>query len=154
MIASVTSKPELLFFPWLGPFFSCENNLVLDPASATERVPVLSPFNVLIVDSTKLSITCHGLCHSGQISLVNPLFDVLFVYVTSRFFAFYVYCMHLCLLLSTLDVAFSDTFNENTPPTNEPAYISSLGYAIFDAMSRGNKDAVWLMQVCSIFFHV
>ncbi|XP_040246860.1 alpha-N-acetylglucosaminidase isoform X1 [Aegilops tauschii subsp. strangulata] len=39
-----------------------------------------------------------------------------------------------------------DTFNENTPPTNEPAYISSLGSAIYQAMSRGNKDAVWLMQ--------
>jgi hypothetical protein len=44
-------------------------------------------------------------------------------------------------------VAFSDTFNENTPPTNEPAYISSLGSAIYEAMLRGNKDAVWLMQV-------
>jgi len=39
-----------------------------------------------------------------------------------------------------------DTFNENTPPTNEPAYISALGSAIYEAMSRGNKDAVWLMQ--------
>ncbi|KAJ1297075.1 hypothetical protein BS78_01G350300 [Paspalum vaginatum] len=39
-----------------------------------------------------------------------------------------------------------DTFNENTPPTNEPAYISSLGSAIYEAMSRGNKNAVWLMQ--------
>jgi hypothetical protein len=47
---------------------------------------------------------------------------------------------------------FSDTFNENTPPTNEPAYISSLGSAIYEAMSRGNKDAVWLMQVCLLSF--
>ncbi|CAL4914461.1 unnamed protein product [Urochloa decumbens] len=39
-----------------------------------------------------------------------------------------------------------DTFNENTPPTNEPAYISSLGSAVYEAMSRGNKNAVWLMQ--------
>ncbi|RLN17672.1 alpha-N-acetylglucosaminidase isoform X1 [Panicum miliaceum] len=43
-------------------------------------------------------------------------------------------------------ITFSDTFNENTPPTNEPAYISSLGSAIYEAMSRGNKNAVWLMQ--------
>jgi hypothetical protein len=50
-------------------------------------------------------------------------------------------------------VDFSETFNENTPPTNEPAYISSLGSGIYEAMSRGNKDAVWLMQVrlrCSL----
>lgn len=48
-------------------------------------------------------------------------------------------------------ISFSDTFNENTPPTNEPTYISSLGSAIYEAMSRGNKDAVWLMQVCCLY---
>ncbi|KAJ6905282.1 alpha-N-acetylglucosaminidase isoform X2 [Populus alba x Populus x berolinensis] len=40
----------------------------------------------------------------------------------------------------------SDTFNENSPPTSDPAYISSLGAAVYKAMSRGDKDAVWLMQ--------
>jgi len=50
---------------------------------------------------------------------------------------------------TVMAVTFSDTFNENTPPTNEPAYISSLGSAIYEAMSRGNKNAMWLMQVCS-----
>ncbi|KAL1188934.1 Alpha-N-acetylglucosaminidase [Cardamine amara subsp. amara] len=39
-----------------------------------------------------------------------------------------------------------DTFNENTPPTSEPGYISSLGAAVYKAMSKGNKNAVWLMQ--------
>ncbi|RLN39237.1 alpha-N-acetylglucosaminidase isoform X1 [Panicum miliaceum] len=48
--------------------------------------------------------------------------------------------------IKVMAVTFSDTFNENTPPTNEPAYISSLGSAIYEAMSRGNKNAVWLMQ--------
>lgn len=42
----------------------------------------------------------------------------------------------------------SDTFNENSPPTTDPAYISSLGAAVYKAMSEGDKDAVWLMQVC------
>ncbi|RZC74048.1 hypothetical protein C5167_049527 [Papaver somniferum] len=40
----------------------------------------------------------------------------------------------------------SDTFNENLPPTNDPKYISQLGAAVYKAMSKGNKDAVWLMQ--------
>ncbi|KAJ1697639.1 hypothetical protein LUZ63_006151 [Rhynchospora breviuscula] len=44
------------------------------------------------------------------------------------------------------DIYNCDTFNENTPPTNEPSYISSLGAAIYKAMSQGNKDAIWLMQ--------
>ncbi|KAH9320835.1 hypothetical protein KI387_015474, partial [Taxus chinensis] len=40
----------------------------------------------------------------------------------------------------------SDTFNENTPPTNDPEYISTLGAAVFDAMHAGDEHAVWLMQ--------
>ncbi|KAJ4763014.1 Alpha-N-acetylglucosaminidase [Rhynchospora pubera] len=44
------------------------------------------------------------------------------------------------------DIYNCDTFNENTPPTNDPSYISSLGAAIYKAMSQGNKDAIWLMQ--------
>ncbi|OMP10060.1 Alpha-N-acetylglucosaminidase [Corchorus olitorius] len=44
------------------------------------------------------------------------------------------------------DIYNCDTFNENSPPTNDPTYISSLGAAVFKAMSNGDKDAVWLMQ--------
>ncbi|XP_057443002.1 alpha-N-acetylglucosaminidase-like [Lotus japonicus] len=39
-----------------------------------------------------------------------------------------------------------DTFDENTPPSDDPQYISSLGAAIFKGMQRGDNDAVWLMQ--------
>ncbi|KAK6920761.1 Alpha-N-acetylglucosaminidase, N-terminal [Dillenia turbinata] len=39
-----------------------------------------------------------------------------------------------------------DTFDENTPPVDDPEYISSLGSAIFKAMESGDNDAVWLMQ--------
>ncbi|EYU27032.1 hypothetical protein ABFS82_02G117000 [Erythranthe guttata] len=44
------------------------------------------------------------------------------------------------------DIYSCDTFNENTPPTSDPAYISSLGSAVYTTMSKVNKDAVWLMQ--------
>ncbi|XP_020532861.1 alpha-N-acetylglucosaminidase isoform X2 [Jatropha curcas] len=44
------------------------------------------------------------------------------------------------------DIYNCDTFNENTPPTNDSAYISSLGAAVYKAMSKGDEDAVWLMQ--------
>lgn len=43
----------------------------------------------------------------------------------------------------------SDTFNENSPPTSDPEFISSLGSAVYKAMSKADKDAVWLMQVGS-----
>ncbi|KAJ7945919.1 putative Alpha-n-acetylglucosaminidase [Quillaja saponaria] len=39
-----------------------------------------------------------------------------------------------------------DTFDENTPPLDDPEYISSLGAAIFKGMQSGDNDAVWLMQ--------
>ncbi|KAG9458243.1 hypothetical protein H6P81_002751 [Aristolochia fimbriata] len=44
------------------------------------------------------------------------------------------------------DVYNCDTFNENSPPTNDPKYIASLGAAVYEAMSKGDKDAIWLMQ--------
>uniref|UniRef100_A0A803MI61 Alpha-N-acetylglucosaminidase n=1 Tax=Chenopodium quinoa TaxID=63459 RepID=A0A803MI61_CHEQI len=39
-----------------------------------------------------------------------------------------------------------DTFNENSPPTDDPTYISSLRAAVYEAMVKGDKYAVWLMQ--------
>ncbi|XP_038725548.1 alpha-N-acetylglucosaminidase [Tripterygium wilfordii] len=44
------------------------------------------------------------------------------------------------------DIYNCDTFNENSPPTDDTTYISSLGAAVYKAMSKGDKDAVWLMQ--------
>lgn len=49
-------------------------------------------------------------------------------------------------------ILYSDTFNENSPPTNDPAYISSLGAAVYEAMSKGDNNAVWLMQVYNVLF--
>ncbi|KAL0357556.1 UNVERIFIED_CONTAM: Alpha-N-acetylglucosaminidase [Sesamum calycinum] len=40
----------------------------------------------------------------------------------------------------------SDTFDENTPPSDDPEYISSLAAAIFRGMESGDDEAVWLMQ--------
>ncbi|OAY83861.1 Alpha-N-acetylglucosaminidase [Ananas comosus] len=39
-----------------------------------------------------------------------------------------------------------DTFDENTPPTDDPEYISSLGAAIYQGMQSGDDAAIWLMQ--------
>ncbi|XVF54187.1 hypothetical protein PTKIN_Ptkin05aG0160700 [Pterospermum kingtungense] len=39
-----------------------------------------------------------------------------------------------------------DTFDENTPPVDDPNYISSLGAAIFKGMQSGDNNAMWLMQ--------
>ncbi|XP_020277240.1 alpha-N-acetylglucosaminidase-like isoform X2 [Asparagus officinalis] len=39
-----------------------------------------------------------------------------------------------------------DTFDENTPPVDDPNYISSLGAAIYRGIQSGDNDAIWLMQ--------
>ncbi|KAK7323242.1 hypothetical protein VNO77_26707 [Canavalia gladiata] len=44
------------------------------------------------------------------------------------------------------DIYNCDTFNENSPPTSDPGYISTLGAAVYKGISKGDKDAVWLMQ--------
>ncbi|KAK2440253.1 alpha-N-acetylglucosaminidase [Trifolium repens] len=44
------------------------------------------------------------------------------------------------------DIYNCDTFNENSPPTSDPDYISTLGAAVYQGISKGDKDAVWLMQ--------
>lgn len=53
---------------------------------------------------------------------------------------------YLDIILS-LSHFISDTFDENTPPSDNPHYISSLGAAIYKGMQSGDSDAVWLMQV-------
>lgn len=40
----------------------------------------------------------------------------------------------------------ADTFNENEPPTDDPAYLSALSSRIFQAMSKADPKAVWVMQ--------
>ncbi|EEF52063.1 alpha-N-acetylglucosaminidase [Ricinus communis] len=47
---------------------------------------------------------------------------------------------------STSHIYNCDTFDENTPPVDDPKYISALGAAVFKGMQSGDNDAVWLMQ--------
>lgn len=40
----------------------------------------------------------------------------------------------------------ADTFNENEPPTDDPAYLSALSSRIYHAMVKVDPKAVWVMQ--------
>lgn len=40
----------------------------------------------------------------------------------------------------------ADTFNEMLPRSSDPDYISSTAQAVFEGMSAGDNDAIWLMQ--------
>ncbi|XVF73610.1 hypothetical protein PTKIN_Ptkin12aG0216000 [Pterospermum kingtungense] len=72
--------------------------------------------------------------------LLNPT-DALFVEIGEAFIR-----QQIKEYGDVTDIYNCDTFNENSPPTNDPTYISSLGAAVYKAMSNADKDAVWLMQ--------
>ena len=40
----------------------------------------------------------------------------------------------------------ADTFNENEPPTDDPAYLAALSSRIYKAMSNADPKSVWVMQ--------
>lgn len=40
----------------------------------------------------------------------------------------------------------ADTFNENEPPTDDPAYLAALSGRVYQAMNAADPKAVWVMQ--------
>lgn len=40
----------------------------------------------------------------------------------------------------------ADTFNENIPPTNDPAYLSGMSDKVYKSMSGYDPEAMWIMQ--------
>jgi len=40
----------------------------------------------------------------------------------------------------------ADTFNENEPPSNDPAFLSRLSGRIYEGMKQADPEAVWVMQ--------
>lgn len=40
----------------------------------------------------------------------------------------------------------ADTFNENEPPSDDPAYLAGLSGKIYDGMRQADPDATWVMQ--------
>jgi alpha-N-acetylglucosaminidase len=40
----------------------------------------------------------------------------------------------------------ADTFNENEPPSDDPAYLASLSKRVYEGMKSADPEAVWVMQ--------
>lgn len=40
----------------------------------------------------------------------------------------------------------ADTFNENEPPSGDPAYLSKLSRRVYDGMKAADPEAIWVMQ--------
>ena len=47
----------------------------------------------------------------------------------------------------------ADTFNENTPPSNDPTYLFDLSKKIFEGMKSADEKAVWVMQGWLFYSH-
>ena len=46
----------------------------------------------------------------------------------------------------------ADTFNENTPPTSDPAYLSQISAKVYSSMAEVDPQAIWVMQGW-LFYH-
>jgi alpha-N-acetylglucosaminidase len=49
-------------------------------------------------------------------------------------------------LLGTDHLYSADTFNENEPASDDPAFLSSLSAKVYEGMRSADPDAVWVMQ--------
>lgn len=49
-------------------------------------------------------------------------------------------------LLGTDHLYSADTFNENEPPSDDPAFLGKLSKRVYDGMSQADPAAVWVMQ--------
>jgi alpha-N-acetylglucosaminidase len=46
-----------------------------------------------------------------------------------------------------------DTFNENTPPNNDPAYLTNMSKCLYQGMAGADDRAVWVMQAWMFHFN-
>ncbi|MCM1178043.1 MAG: alpha-N-acetylglucosaminidase, partial [Bacteroides sp.] len=46
----------------------------------------------------------------------------------------------------------ADTFNENTPPTNDSTFLNDISNKVYNSMSEVDPEAVWVMQGW-LFYH-
>lgn len=49
-------------------------------------------------------------------------------------------------LLGTDHLYSADTFNENEPPSDDPAFLSKLSAKVYDGMREADSAAIWVMQ--------
>jgi alpha-N-acetylglucosaminidase len=49
-------------------------------------------------------------------------------------------------LFGTNHLYSADTFNENEPPTDEPAYLSKLSARIYEGIRQADPKGIWVMQ--------
>jgi len=66
--------------------------------------------------------------------------DTLFAFIGKKFLE------KQTKLFGTNHLYSSDTFNENEPPSDDPAFLSKLSARVYEGMKQADPQAIWVMQ--------
>ncbi|XP_061565286.1 alpha-N-acetylglucosaminidase-like [Cololabis saira] len=122
---------------------------ILSRMRAFGMIPVLPAFSGNVppgilrlfpgANVTRLGPWSHFNCSFSCSYVLDPR-DPLFLRIGSLFLS------QLVKTFGTDHVYNTDTFNEMTPPSSDPAYLSAVSRSVFASMTAVDPDAVWLMQ--------
>ncbi len=104
------------------------------PPSFAERFP-----------KTKLIKTVWADCGFDTVYTVDPS-DTMFTYIGGKFLK------EQTKTYGTDHYYSSDTFNENRPPSKDPAFLGAVAEKVYSSMSKIDPDAVWVMMGWLFFF--
>ncbi|XP_062331478.1 alpha-N-acetylglucosaminidase [Osmerus eperlanus] len=88
---------------------------------------------------TKLGPWSHFNCSYSCAHILDPR-DPLFLQIGSLFLS------QVMKQFGTDHIYNTDTFNEMTPPSSDPTYLSAVSRSVFASMTSVDPQAIWLMQ--------
>ncbi|XP_062847924.1 alpha-N-acetylglucosaminidase [Trichomycterus rosablanca] len=149
-------------FEWGGPLpqswhvrqFSLQLK-ILECMRAFGMTPVLPAFSGIVprgisrlfpeANVTKLDPWSHFNCTYSCAYVLDPR-DPLFQHIGSLFLS------QVIKVFGTDHIYNTDTFNEMTPSSSDPAYLASVSHAVYSTMTSVDPKAIWLMQAW-LFVH-
>lgn len=122
---------------------------ILERMRSFGMIPVLPAFSGNIpkgilrlypkANATRLGPWAHFNCSYSCSYILDPR-DPLFLRIGSLFLS------QVVKQFGTDHIYNTDTFNEMTPPSSDPTYLSSVSRAVFSSMTAVDPQAIWLMQ--------
>lgn len=122
---------------------------ILERMRSFGMIPVLPAFSGNIpkgilrlypeANVTRLGPWAHFNCSFSCSYILDPR-DPLFLQIGA------LYLSQVVKQFGTDHIYNTDTFNEMTPPSSDPDYLSAISRSVFASMTAVDPDAVWLMQ--------
>ncbi|TSL82561.1 Alpha-N-acetylglucosaminidase [Bagarius yarrelli] len=143
-------------FKWGGPLpqswhskQSALQGQILERMRSLGMIPVLPAFSGIVpqgimrlfpkANVTKLGPWSHFNCTYSCAYVLDPC-DPLFLRIGSLFL------MQVVKEFGTDHIYNTDTFNEMTPASSDPGYLTAISRSIFETMTSVDPQAIWLMQ--------